>query len=183
MDRRPTTLEMEVAISDYFNPRANMIVPNISWGMYIHECDLLVITRAGMGYEVEIKISKADLKKDALKPHAHKHKKIRYLYFAIPEFLADCHDLIPERAGILHVCNNVSRYGSGFCGFRVECVRPPKDEGRSYKFTNEEKMDLGRLATMRIWTLKRNNLDLWNRNSELYEEKKEWQKQQDLKSS
>ena len=62
-----TTTEMEVALAHYLNMRVNLIVPNISWGMFIHECDLLVITPAGYMWEVEIKVSKQDLSRDSKK--------------------------------------------------------------------------------------------------------------------
>ena len=47
---------------NFFNYRANLIVPNISWGLGLHECDLLVLTSSGYATEIEIKVSKADLK-------------------------------------------------------------------------------------------------------------------------
>ena len=79
------TIEVELAVAKYFNPRQNHDIPNVSWGFNIHECDLLILTKSKFLYEVEIKISRADLIKDKDKGHKHKHKKIRKLYFAIPE--------------------------------------------------------------------------------------------------
>jgi hypothetical protein len=95
--------EIEIAVARYFHPRVNLVVPNVSWGMGLHECDLLVITRAGYAYEVEIKISKSDLKKDREKRHCHVSSRISRLYFAIPKELENCIDYVPERAGIISV--------------------------------------------------------------------------------
>jgi len=88
----------------YFRPRINICVPNISWGLDLHECDMLVLTPSGIAYEVEIKISKADLLKDKNKGHGHYNKKIGRLYFCVPAALADFASAqIPERAGLLTV--------------------------------------------------------------------------------
>jgi len=91
-----TTPEMEIALAEYFGIRQNLIVPNVSWGMDSHECDLFILTPAGYGWEVEIKVSKADLFKDKHKRHRHNSSKIKFLYFAIPEYLERYIDEIPE---------------------------------------------------------------------------------------
>lgn len=57
------TLEIETAIAMKLDIRKHIIVPNISWGAGLHECDLLVINKSGYATEIEIKISKSDLKK------------------------------------------------------------------------------------------------------------------------
>lgn len=41
MKDKITTIEIEERIANYFGVRRCIIVPNISWGMYMHECDLL----------------------------------------------------------------------------------------------------------------------------------------------
>ena len=35
-----TTAEMELAVVRHFNARKNVIVPNVSWGMFPYELDL-----------------------------------------------------------------------------------------------------------------------------------------------
>jgi len=62
-----TSKEIEILVADYFNYRANLIVPNVSWGLGVHECDILVLTKAGYAWEVEIKTSVADVKADLKK--------------------------------------------------------------------------------------------------------------------
>ena len=76
-----TVSEIELAVAHYFDPRRNIIVPNVWWGMgFNYECDLLVLTKAGYAYEVEIKTTKSDLKADLKKEHGHKSDKIRKLF-------------------------------------------------------------------------------------------------------
>jgi len=143
------TLDVEIAVSEYFNPRQNLPIPNVSWGMFIHECDLFILTSSGYGYEVEIKVSRQDLIKDKEKRHGHKDERIKFLYFAIPHYLKKDIEHIPERAGILIVNDEKDRTVP-----RVECLRKPKQNG-SYKFTLEERFQLARLGALRILGLKR----------------------------
>ena len=148
---------MEICLSEYFNARINTIVPNISWGMGMHEVDLLVLTPAGYAYEIEIKISKVDLLADLKKRHGHRSTKISKLYFAIPDYLQCSADRIPKHAGIL-IISEVEKYSwlkdNAETFLKVECVRDPQNKGR-YKFTEKERINMLRLGAMRIWTLKK----------------------------
>jgi len=67
MTQKITTPEMECALAGWFDYRQNLIVPCVYWGVgyYTHECDLLIVSRAGYVTEVEIKISRSDLRADA----------------------------------------------------------------------------------------------------------------------
>jgi hypothetical protein len=141
-------LDIEIAIANHFDVRRNLIIPNVSWGMHLHECDLLIMTQSRYLYEVEIKISKADLKKDLNKRHGHNSDKIKRLYFAIPEKLKDCIDLIPERAGIILV----PEY-ENYC--RCKVVREAQNNPKANPLTNEEVLNLSRLGVIRIFSLKK----------------------------
>ncbi len=153
-----TAVEIESRIAEYFDPRRNVIIPNVWWGMgFNHECDLLVLTRSGYAYEVEIKTSRADLKADLKKKNGHYSPKIRKLYFAIPENLKPHIDLIPERAGILMVMQ-----GGKYPGM-IEKIREAKPQESAHRFTVEQRIKLAELGTMRIWPLKRAWSELWQR--------------------
>lgn len=154
--RVATCLEIEKACAVIWGWRQNMIVPNISWGAGIHECDLLVLSKAGWATEIEIKVSRSDLKKDAEKKHGHDSKKIKYLYFAIPDKLLNCIEFIPERAGIIAV------YDNGSYGFRATVHRQPEANKEATKWTDKDRSNLGRLGCMRIWQLKSTVIGLIN---------------------
>lgn len=144
-----TLIEIEIAISRLFDHRQNMIIPNVWWGLgFNHECDLLVCTKAGYCTEIEIKTSRADLKRDGLKPHGHGDPRIRRIFFAIPEKLLAHKDLIPEQAGIITISNGQAT---------IVKNAVVNKQARSLKL--EEMLHLGRLASMRIWTLKRALID------------------------
>lgn len=137
-------LDIECAVSNYFNPRVNLCIPNVSWSFLHYEADLLVLTKSAYLYEIEIKVSKADLKKDLDKRHRHDHRKISKVYFAIPEGLLKHSDLIPEYAGIL-VADE-----SWFC--RKEREAPKRHH---YKLSDQEVTSLYRLGALKLWTAKR----------------------------
>lgn len=145
------TIDMEITLANYFGIRQNLIVPNVSWGMDSHECDLFVLTPAGYGWEIEIKVSKADLLKDKNKRHGHYLSKIKFLYFAIPDYLESYVFEIPLRAGIIIIRPN-KNYD---CGYWCEKFRKPLANGRSYKYTDAERLQLARLGALRIWGLKK----------------------------
>lgn len=140
---KTSCLDIECAVAEYFSPRVNLIVPNISWGMGIHECDLLVVTKAGYCYEVEIKVSKSDLIADLNKCHHHKSKLVKKLYFAMPQNLDNCLDFVPANAGVLLVCDRN----------KCKCVRDPLIMDAP-KITEAQRFQIARLGTMRIFTLK-----------------------------
>lgn len=145
-----TTAEMECLVARFLNFRVNLIVPNVTWGMGVHECDLLVATKAGYLWEVEIKVSKADLKKDAEKRHGHRSDKIKHLYFAIPTYLQDCIEHIPTHAGIIVV----EPYTKEKVWGRVRKLREAETNRAARPIPESARYTLARLGAMRIWGLK-----------------------------
>lgn len=147
-----TLYEIELALAHYFNPRINIIVPNVYWGMGLrHECDLLVLRKTGYCAEIEIKRSRADCRADLNKKHGHASDLIRELWFAMPmDIYESCLDLVPERAGILTI--ERTEYGTGY---RVDVRRGAKRNMKARRLTDQERMNLARLGCMRIWGLKR----------------------------
>ena len=137
---------IESAVVNFYDPRANLIVPNVFWGMFDHECDLLVLTKSGYAIEIEIKISAWDLKRDLKKKGHHASKKLKKLYFAIPEKLSEYSEYIPEHAGIITVDNK----------FKCTISRKAKITG-NYKFSDAERYQIARLGALRIWGLKKKN--------------------------
>jgi hypothetical protein len=144
-----TCADIEIGLGHYFNPRVNMLIANVSWGFGIHECDVLVITKSGYLYEVEIKVSGSDLKKDADKPHKHESKRIKNLYFAIPYYLEPLIEFVPKRAGVLSF-NTKSHW-------KPKVIREAKSNIEAKKVSDKELLELYRLAALRAWTLKESN--------------------------
>lgn len=147
------TIQIEIALMRFLDFRQNIVVPNVSWGMRfaeggaLHECDILALSKSGYATEIEIKISKSDLKKDAKKPHSHRHRAIKRLFFAVPEHLREfAMTHIPERAGLLVV--------TGMNGFNVKQVKPPVVDANALQWSPEKRLKLASLGAMRICGLK-----------------------------
>lgn len=157
---------MEVAIANYFNYRQNIIVPNISWGLGLHECDVFIVTKSGYCTEVEIKRSKSDLLADFEKKHKHKDKKnrIKEFYYAIPKsLLSSCELLIPKDTGII-VCER-SEWSSDKVYAYIH--RKTKPNLGAVPLTAKELHKVGHLGTMRIWSLKQKIIKMKNEQSKI----------------
>jgi len=146
-----TTLELEIAVMEFFGVRRNIIVPNVSWGIAnLHECDILVLSTSNYATEVEIKISRNDLLKDKEKRHGHYHNHIARFYYAIPDKLQDLAlEIIPDRAG-LFIHN----------GRHLKKIKECKRNTRAHQWSDKERNKLTHLGTMRILGMKKKILKL-----------------------
>ena len=144
--------EVELAVTSYLDVRKHIIVPNVYWGMFKYELDLCALdSRSFYAKEIEIKVSRSDLKRDLQKTHGHKNDLIKYLWFAMPETMRGDIDLVPERAGIYLIHKP---YGSYMFG-RTEVLRKAKANPKAKKWSAEQAAKLGRLGTMRFWDNKK----------------------------
>jgi hypothetical protein len=142
-----TASDVEIRVARLFNYRANLIVPNVSWGLHLgHECDMLIVTPARYATEVEIKVTAADIRADNKKRHQHRSNKIRRLYFAVPDYLASCPDLPPD-AGLI----SVDSHGDPW---HTKIVRRPRFNKLARRLSEDEYAKLAELGCMRIWSLK-----------------------------
>lgn len=126
----------------------NLIVPNVSWGLVNHECDLLSMSKSGYLTEIELKVSKSDLMNDFKKSHTHYDKKIKYFYYAVPEELkAVALEVIPKEAGL------IIAYKARNGHIKADAIKSPI--ARPAKaLSDKDQFQLARLGTMRIWSLK-----------------------------
>ena len=140
-----TAADIEYAIARRLGPRKYTICPNVSWGLgFKHELDLCVLTKADWVWEIEIKVSAHDLKRDADKAHGHKDNRIRALFFAIPKALECLAGNIPIHAGIWVVDDNL----------KCTLLRKPILNKDAVKLSDRDKFRLVRLASMRLWDRK-----------------------------
>lgn len=185
--KKVTTLELEVAVVSHFGSVSNLIVPNIKWGWGLHyEADLVVLTKSDYAYEVELKVSKADLKHDLSKRHTHNDPIFRGLWFAMPEEIID-EKLIPEKAGILSYGYQKTEEPDIICGVcmsteepdgspdvtferEITVIRRPKTRKNAQRISEEKRMKLESLGCMRLWGLKKHLLNCNQRYEEMIEE-------------
>lgn len=135
---------IEAVVARWFDVRHKLIVPNISWGMRMHECDLLIVTKRGRVSEVEIKVSRSDLRRDQKKWHQHRDSRIGELWFAMPIDMADCAAAVPETAGILLVHPDEW----------IKVVRRPVARLDVRPLTEKERHHIAELGNMRTWDLR-----------------------------
>lgn len=139
-----TEAEIQLGLAQYFDYRKNIIVPNVSWGMFgDRECDLLVMRDTGYLIEVEVKISVSDLKRDLAKHHHHFSFRIKELYFAMPEKMITSSHLIPEHAGIIIMRDNLG----------VDVIRKAEVNKQARALSDREQFKLARLGAIRVWPL------------------------------
>jgi hypothetical protein len=151
-----TAADIELALARYFNSRRNFVIPNISWGFrqLNYEVDVMVVTPSRYAYDVEIKVSVGDLKRDASKHkwlYCRDQHYFRRSYFAVPESMLNVIDLIPDHAGVLAVSYNHRQ-----SWYETREVRAAAVDNRARKVTEAELAQLGRLAMLRMWDLKHN---------------------------
>lgn len=141
-----------------------VLVDNCNWTGY--ECDVLGVTTDLRIIDIEVKISRADLKADAKKdkwwhrmtwgapkdPVTHPRKVWKH-YYALPKEIwkPELLDCLPSKAsGVLLLDRGGYPRPSGHA-MRVECIRratPNKDADR---LTAENVIDIARLANLRMW--------------------------------
>jgi hypothetical protein len=161
------TNRIEYVVAKHFNWRQNVIVPNISWGMGLrYEADVVILRPSGYASEIEIKTSKSDLKADLKKWHKHESNLFRQLYFAIPERLKDCVDIIPEKAGILLIEDK---------WMLAKLIRRAIINKAAIQWSLSQRQKLLNLAAMRIWDLK---ITRYNLETQL---KRDWKHDKDSK--
>ena len=155
------TDELELLIAEHFGIRTHLIVPNVFWGFGLrHEADLFVVTKSNYVYEVELKVSKSDLKADSKKSHKHIDPKdrIKRLYYAMPAEIYDP-SLIPEDAGVLLAVKNKTNDNR-----RVRIERKPVDK-KVRSITTKEYTKLMELCAMRVWSMKRKLIRVRKKNA------------------
>jgi hypothetical protein len=165
-----TAQDIEIAVAQHFNPRLNLIVPNVSWGWGLcHEADLIVLRPSGYCDEVEIKVTASDIKADLKKPNNHwESRRIARVWFAVPWTLADSPD-IPARAGVLSVMRGRQAPNSDgqwvwqpwqpgdlawVDSVTVKRAARLRDRETRRTVTPEQRLKLAELGSIRIWDLK-----------------------------
>lgn len=145
------TLDIEIALMEKYDVSKKIIVHNVHWGVAnLHECDILILSSSNYATEIEIKISKQDLKNDILKSHGHIHNHIKEFYFCVPEKLKDfALDQIPLRAGLM-----IAVKGSNG-RIKIEEVRKATKNRYAVKWSEAERTKLLWLGCMRILNLKK----------------------------
>ena len=150
-----------------FQNKHLVIVPNCSWPG--SECDLLVVTPNLRIIDVEIKISRADLKADAKKDkwyHAWNWRtdgrydaalrkprqwprRVWKHYYCMPREIWDAQllDSLPSPASGVLLMHEDKSNGD----FRIKVERMAKPDRQADRICAEDAVDIARLASLRMW--------------------------------
>jgi hypothetical protein len=170
MEKAAVTLKFtERSIASYlarviFERRHLMLVPNCKWSG--NECDLLVVTANLRIIDVEIKISRADLKADAKKdkwfhnwnwkidgPYNSGPRRPRQWpsrvwkhYYCLPRAIwkPELYDSMNPVSGLLLIQDRDD-------GIKVTVERRAKPDTKADRITAENAIDIARLASLRMW--------------------------------
>jgi hypothetical protein len=158
------TVEVEIAIMNFFDFVRNLIVPNVTplSRLVQFETDLLIMSNSNYCTAIEIKVSKSDLINDLKKPHISKFNdgvkrkyyfsKIKKFYYAIPVELKEVAlKQIPPEVGLITVEEYLDYKKRK--KYKVNIIKE-SEILFNYKWTDEEKYKLARLGTLRIFSLK-----------------------------
>lgn len=160
-----------------------VLVDNCNWTG--HECDVLGVTTDLRIIDIEVKISRSDLKADAKKdkwwhrtnwmhggkaqPVTHPRKVWKH-YYALPKEIwkPDLLDCLPSKAsGVLLL--DLQGYPRGAGEFmRVSVERRATPAKDAYRVKPEEVMDIARLANLRMWEAYKREEDAKREASDYY---------------
>lgn len=165
------TREMEMYIQKYFmeNNTYLAVIPRVFKKFKIHECDLIVVTKREHIYEIEIKVSVQDCKKDKQKEHKHIdiYNRLKYQYFAVPKSIVkQCEPHIEEKFGIIVVDDTEEEHLRG----NIHIHRPAPLNPTYRKITKGELINLLTTGCNRYFKLIENNLDYFSEDKEEDEE-------------
>lgn len=147
--------QIEVALTGFgapFYARRWVVVPNVSWGWDLdYEADLIAVSKSGWASEIEIKVSKSDLKHDSQKRKFRRglDGRIKKFWYAVPkklsEFALTC---IPDFAGLLEVEITDTH------AYKTKILRSAKAIESARKPTDNELEKLKSLGCMKLWNAK-----------------------------
>lgn len=188
MDTKRDLLEIETGLArhDKFNFIKNIVVFNVN-GInenlpIYHECDMLVLSKSGYLTEIEIKRSWSDFLADFKKKHNHhNYPIIKYFYYCVPisifeKVRSKLEEEFEKRnkkdgfdyTGIITYDEDLNFvfHGRRVKAFSADKLREayPQMLGAKKLFL-EQRLELARLGTMRIVTLKENILKLKTKTS------------------
>ena len=157
LNTKLTVKQIQYAIRycGFWNPRADLMVPNVSWGLLDYEADFVIMTPNGYLTEIEIKRSWEDFKADFKKDHKHDDERIYHFYYCVSEGIwdkvkeyLDSMYLRPiDRPAVLtyNEWGHITKQNYGYTGaYRNKKCR---------KLFLEEQFKLAKLAAFRYWSI------------------------------
>ena len=152
-----TSNDVMRALYRWLGCRRQLLVPRVSWGLIDWgECDVLALSDAGYLTEYEIKVSRADIRREWKKsrwvnPLVKKRWRgmIKRYYTAVPHKLMDAVlDFMPDDIGGGVI---VVDYPKPHGGVGLKIMLPAEINTTARKISDRERIQLARLGAMRYW--------------------------------
>ena len=168
MDTKLTIQQIHLALrnSGLWNKRADIMIPNLSWGLLPYEADFVVVSKSGYLTEVEIKRSWEDFKADFKKNHNHDAEQVYYFYYCVPvSIVAKVKEFLMEKYGERYcLCAPSVLWYDESGNVRVAVDDNQRCFGMHYassispnvkhrKLFLEEQLTVARLGQLRYWSL------------------------------
>lgn len=171
-----------------FQRKCVVLVDNCNWTG--HECDVLAVTTDLRIIDVEVKISRADLKADAKKDkwwiqqwgHWADGKMVRpdpiariyppkvwKHYYALPKeiWTPELFEYLPSKASGVLLLSHIGEARSIRAPIAVDCIRRATPNKEATRLKPEQAMDIARLANLRMW-------EAYHRRDSLVENGNQW---------
>lgn len=154
-----TASQIELALVDAVYPyRVWLVVPRVSWGLNMRECDLLALSGRGYAHAIEIKVTVSDLKREFKKRHYaidahfpdrdHQRKWIKFRWFAVPYLMREkALQFVPEDCGILCIHEGLHLPRSQ----KVTRERLPKPNREALPWPYHKRFELARNGVIKYW--------------------------------
>lgn len=160
-----STLEIELALYDYFRNGYLFLIPNVSYGFLKYEADMLTVSNSGYLSEIEIKRSRSDFLADFKKKHFHDDDRIKYKYYAISsELYNEVKDLFDKeetkKFGIFICEKRQHKYWTKEKGYYYETVYRAglKRKPKAFCKTPLSQKDIIKLASLMCYRIFSNKL-------------------------
>jgi len=160
-----------LAVTELLDPRLYVIAPNVYWGLGLgYEADMLVMDGQNRITEVEIKVSKSDLRKDFVnKAEKHRHRiavmagkaqdaVVTRMVFAVPEkLLGLALEIVPKRYGLIVVeRTEADKYHcQDYDLVKARWVRTCRHPASAPGIGTAKALELNRNLSIKYWSLKR----------------------------
>ena len=176
MDTRLTIKQIELSIkwcALIFNPRTDIMVPNLSFGLLNHEADIAIINKSGYLTDIEIKRSLDDLKADFKKKVFHKDDKVRNFCYCLPLSIKD------KATEVFDTHQEEIKTVYGTEEYKMPTVLWYNENGvikvewglfnvnKSRKLFLEEREKIAKLMSMRYWNLLEENTQMPENNERI----------------
>ena len=170
-------IEVAIASSREFHFLKNLVVFNVN-GLSMtlpihHECDVLVLSKSGYLTEIEIKRSWTDFLADFSKAHQHRSEYIKYFYYCVPLSMCDeVKKYLEENASKndLYKDRGIITYDED--GY-IQIKKVAKQYYNPKKLFLEQQLELARLGSMRVITLKKKIIKFQHNDKEYKDKQQE----------